>query len=120
MDPKLSGQNCKFLKSLLSHNSQKRLGYIETLICKLTVKLSPACSIEKSVPPFSYLHFLFSATVFRNTNLLETRASQVQNMWCTCMHVHVCDSLYIRIENCMGIVYTTYFELGKPVLEIEN
>ena len=26
MNPRLSGQNCKFLKFLLSHNSQKRLG----------------------------------------------------------------------------------------------
>ena len=29
MDPRLSGQNCKFLKFLLSFNSQKRLGYKE-------------------------------------------------------------------------------------------
>ena len=26
MNPRLSGQNCKFLKFLLSHNSQKKLG----------------------------------------------------------------------------------------------
>ena len=29
MDPRLSGQNCKFFKLLLSLNSQKRLGYKE-------------------------------------------------------------------------------------------
>ena len=29
MDPRLSGQNCKFSKFLLSLNSQKRLGYKE-------------------------------------------------------------------------------------------
>ena len=29
MAPRLSGQNCKFLKFLLSLNSQKRLGYKE-------------------------------------------------------------------------------------------
>ena len=29
MAPRLSGQNCIFLKFLLSHNSQKRLGYKE-------------------------------------------------------------------------------------------
>ena len=29
MDPRLSGQNCKFLKFLLYFDSQKRLGYKE-------------------------------------------------------------------------------------------
>ena len=31
MDPRLSGQNCKFFKFLLSFNSHKRLGYKEII-----------------------------------------------------------------------------------------
>ena len=40
IDPRLSGQNCKFMKFLFSHISQKRLGYKEnnTKFRSLTIK----------------------------------------------------------------------------------
>ena len=46
MNPRLSGQNCKFLKFLLSHNSQKRLGNKENNIKSGSLSRKPRSHVR--------------------------------------------------------------------------